>query len=344
MKNAIFAGEDDPPPRTTMNSGTALGKTRFFQLQLVLAVARHGTLYKAAEELSRTQPAVTRSLKELESQLGVPLFERSAHGMKLSLYGRHFARHAQIIVNQFQSAVQILDEIKSGDHQHVNIAMLPATAPELMPRVVKRLDKVGAKISINLRSGISELILPHLVEGKLDMIVGRMLNENGGNLHQIPLMHDPFSIVCGPQHRLAKKIRRPERKSAPRLKLSALLNESWIFPTAPSSLLMRDVNEAFISQGCEPPKSSLEVFSTQAFRKILRTTDRIGLLSHQVARDEEQFGLLTVLPVDFKSNFTRIGIITRPFEEVGAAVRIIADLIVEVSRELNGEQPPPAGK
>lgn len=332
-----------------MNSSTAPGKTRFFQLQLVLAVARHGTLHKAAEELSRTQPAVTRSLKELESQLGVPLFERSAHGMKLSLYGRHFARHAQIIVNQFQSAVQILDEIKSGNHQHVNIAMLPATAPELMPRVVKRLDNVGAKISINLRSGISELILPHLVEGKLDMIVGRMLNENKENLSQIPLMHDPFSIVCGPQHRLAKKFAAPERKSAPRrhrprLKLSALLNESWIFPTAPSSLLMRDVNEAFISQGCEPPKSSLEVFSTQAFRKILRTTDRIGLMSHQVARDEEQFGLLTVLPVDFKSNFTRIGIITRPFGEVSAAVRIIADLIVEVSHDLNGEQPPPAEK
>jgi len=325
-----------------MNSNSALGKTRFFQLQLVLAVAKHGTLYKAAEALSRTQPAVTRSLKELESQLGVPLFERSAHGMKLSLYGKHFARHAQIIVNQLQSAVQILGEIKSGDHQHVNIAMLPATAPELMPRVIKRLDNVGAKISINLRSGISELILPHLIEGKLDMIVGRMLEENRENLRQIPLLHDPFSIVCGPQHRLAKRFAAPENKSAPRrrprLKLSALLNESWIFPTAPSSLLMRDVNEAFISQGCEPPKSSLEVFSTQAFRKILRTTDRIGLLSRQVARDEEQFGLLTVLPVDFKSNFTRIGIITRPLDEVGAAVGIIADLIVEVSHELKREQ------
>ena len=326
-----------------MTANSILGKTRFFQLQLVLVVARHGSLHKAAEELSRTQPAVTRSLKELESQLGVSLFKRSTHGMELNVYGKHFARHAQIILNQFQSAIQIIDEVKSGDYQHVNIAMLPSTAPELMPRVIKRLDNIEAKISINLRSGISELILPHLVEGKLDMIVGRMLKENQEHLHQIPLMYDPFSIVCGPQHPLARKFCTPGKKSAherkSELKLSSLLNESWLFPTAPSSLLMRDVNEAFISQGCVLPQSSLEVFSIQAFRKILRITNRIGLLSHQVARDEERFGLLAILPVDFKSNFTRLGIITRPLEEVSSAVKIISDLIVDVAHELKDEQP-----
>ena len=181
-----------------------LNKTRFSHLNLVITIAREKTLHRAADKLNMSQPAITRALKELEGQLGADLFLRSHQGMTLTPCGEQFARHAQIMLNQMQAAIQNVDEIKSGLYGTVNLAILPSAAAELLPRSIKRLDEMGSNIAINVIGGSSRQLVPMLIKGDLDMVVGR-LPGNLDQLEQTPLLYDPFSIVCAPDHPLTKK-------------------------------------------------------------------------------------------------------------------------------------------
>lgn len=301
-----------------------LTKTRFSHLKLVLAIAEHGTLHKAAAEIAITQPALTRALRDLEQTLGVELFERSHQGMKLNTYGEQFAQHAQIMLNQFQSAVQHLDGIKEGHVGHVNIAMLPAAAPGIMPTVLQRLDAMQTGITLSLIGGVSRQLMPELIKGKLDMIVGRLPGENIPGLQQIPLLYDGFNIVCGLENKLLKKSR---------YKLKDLLDQHWIMPTDSDSLLMYDVHQTFARHALSLPTKVMQVSSLVAIRKILRTTDRISILSSEVAKDEEQFGLLKILPVEFEPVLTPIGITTRANEAISPTAQLLIELIEAVCRE-----------
>ena len=89
----------------------------------------------------------------------------------------------------------------------------------------------------------------------------------------------------------------------------------------------------------EVDANAIEVYSMQAIRKILRITDRIAIMSYAVANDEQRFGLLSILPVEFEARLTPVGITTRPIEEISPAARKVIDLIEEVCLELKDDQP-----
>ncbi|MEM9602462.1 MAG: LysR substrate-binding domain-containing protein [Pseudomonadota bacterium] len=320
MSDGVGGGSATPEADVSLR---ALERIRFVQLQLVLDIVQHGTVHKAAEARGMSQPALTHALRELENTLGVLLFERSRRGMSLTAYGEQFAQHAQIMVNQMTSAAQHLGARKAGRAGHVTVAMLPAVGPEIMPRVVARLDALDTNISVTMSSGASQLNTSLLLEGKLDMLVGRLPDATIDGLRQIPLLYDGISVVCGPEHAILDHAD---------LELSDLVSERWVMPER-QALIMRDVRTSFRRYGLELPTDVLEVSSVQAVRSILRTTDRIGLLSSAVARDEAQFGLLRVLDVHLDTALTPIGITTRSHDELSPAAALVVDLIRDVCRD-----------
>ena len=108
-------------------------------------------------------------------------------------------------------------------------------------------------------------------------------------------------------------------------------------PSNSASLLLHDVHQTFARKGLSLPTNVLEVFSFQAIRKILRATDRIALLSTSVAKDEESFGLLRILPVEFEPILTPIGITTRANDELSPAAELMLRLVEEVCLEMKSE-------
>lgn len=87
------------------------------QLQMLVAIAERGTLMAAAETLNVSQPAVTKSIKELEMRLGVQLLERSGAGVRLTRYGEALLRRARTVVAEIARAERELEEeIRRGAH------------------------------------------------------------------------------------------------------------------------------------------------------------------------------------------------------------------------------------
>src|ERR1700761_3572447 len=99
------------------------GSLKTTQLQMLVAIAEHGTLMAAAEALSVSQPAVTKSIKELEARLGVQLLERSGAGVRLTRYGEMLLRRARTVVSEIANAERELEEMKSGAQRSLSIGV-----------------------------------------------------------------------------------------------------------------------------------------------------------------------------------------------------------------------------
>ena len=111
-------------------------RIKFRHLQCFLAVAQHGSLQKASGVLSITQPAVSKTLKELEEMLAVRLFERGRKGALLTREGEAFMRHAGASVSALREAVASVAQTRQQGGAVVTLGVLPTVAPWLLPALL----------------------------------------------------------------------------------------------------------------------------------------------------------------------------------------------------------------
>src|SRR5689334_17771635 len=110
---------------------------KIHHLRHILAVADHGSLRAAARELGVAQPAVTRSVQELERELGVALFERRARGVTPTAMGAAFLRRASVVQSELARAREELDQMRGHMHGNLRIAMSMAPHIGLLPYALK---------------------------------------------------------------------------------------------------------------------------------------------------------------------------------------------------------------
>ncbi|RZJ09606.1 MAG: LysR family transcriptional regulator, partial [Haliea sp.] len=127
-------------------------RIKFRHLQCFLAVNQHGSLQKAADVLAISQPAVSKTLKELEALLDVRLFERGRKGAVMTREGEAFARHAGASVSALREAVASVAQTRREGSAVVSIGVLPTVAPWLMPRMLVALDGAAAS-SLRIHTG-----------------------------------------------------------------------------------------------------------------------------------------------------------------------------------------------
>ena len=305
------------------NIHTNIHKIRFFHLDLVVTVARLGTIRATARHFNLTQPAVTRALQELESQLGAPLFDRTRQGMTTNPYGDRFITQAQTMLNLMKTVQEDIDHMSSGTIGDVHLGLLPTANSNLIPILVGELEKQGYDLSIKVQEGPIDILLPMLMEGTIDILIGRLPTPSPGTtLHQTILFYDSFAIVSGPDNPLVNQSE---------LKLKDLLDKRWIFPSPTTSLLMADVIETFNREKLPVPTPVLEINSLQTIRTLLRSTEMISIFSYQMALEESNHDLISILPVDFNSIVTPIGITTRLDDQTTPATHTIVNQLKKLS-------------
>src|SRR5437763_14465388 len=106
------------------------------QLRHFLMVAKHRKLLAAAEELNMSQSALTRSIKALESSIGIPLFDREARGVRLTVYGKSLLAHAHVILNESKKAMNELSALKGGTKGTVLVGIGPNYSSHIVPMAI----------------------------------------------------------------------------------------------------------------------------------------------------------------------------------------------------------------
>ena len=279
--------------------------TRKFRLRHVELIAElHDcrSILRAAKRLSLTQPTLTKALRDVESTLGVKLFERSNRGLVATEYGEIFARHAKIVLAQLRHAAEELESLRAGYSGKVTVGTLLAASASILPDAIALLKKQRPGVAISVVVGTYDVLMPSLLVGDLDMVLGRLPEEGRSRaLVYEEFYAEPICVVTRRGHPLSRRRR---------LTLRDLANEPWLLPL-PETALRRQIERAFVEAGAALPRNVIESVSILTNRALLRKSDCIGVIPYHVALDDVEQGLLSILPVKLKSLETPVGAILR---------------------------------
>ena len=174
------------------------------QLEHFLAVVEERTFTRAAERVSRTQPAVSQSIKKLEDEIGVPLFARDVHEVSLTEAGRVLAEYARRMVRLRDEAMRQVGELKSLRAGTLTIAAHESAAVYLLPAPLRNYLQKFPDIKVGIhRSRLSEI--PRQVMDR-EVDVGFVKDEPAFHeLQWVEVHTDEMMLVAAPKHPLARR-------------------------------------------------------------------------------------------------------------------------------------------
>ena len=176
------------------------------QLTAFVSVADNGSFTRASEQMHLTQSAVSGLIKELESSLGIVLFDRTTRQLSLSVVGHHLLPQARRILNEMQLFENEASSLTSLAQGQVRLAVSQFAASS-MPAVIAQFAKVHPDISVSLLDCSAENVLEHIQNIEVDLGVGteRGFMESEDDISADLLYQLPFCVVMPDSHVLAQK-------------------------------------------------------------------------------------------------------------------------------------------
>ncbi len=176
------------------------------QLTAFISVADNGSFTRASEQMHLTQSAVSGLIKELESSLGIVLFDRTTRQLSLSVVGHHLLPQARRILNEMQLFENEASSLTSLAQGQVRLAVSQFAASS-MPAVIAQFAKEYPDISVSLLDCSAENVLEHIQNIEVDLGVGTELGfmEYEDDISADLLYQLPFCVVMPDSHALAQK-------------------------------------------------------------------------------------------------------------------------------------------
>ncbi len=175
------------------------------QIRNVVAIAERGSLRSAARHLGVTQPAVTRSIRELEHELGVALFERKATGMVLTSLGTAFVRRASGIQHEVDRVRSEMGQLKGEKTGSISVGLSTASHVALLSRVIGPFEKRFPEVRLRVTEGLFPAMERDLQDGVIDFYVGPLAEDaNPPELIVERLFENTRHVFGRPGHPLAR--------------------------------------------------------------------------------------------------------------------------------------------
>ena len=308
-------------------------KLRHLQLLVALDQFRH--LGRAAEFLSVTQPAVSKTLAEIEIQFGLPLFTRSTRGTEPTPAGASVVRFARSVLAGYERTRDEIAAEASGSAGRTSVGAMVAATPVLLARAVERLKAHSARTTVLIDEGDLTRLLPRLRLGELDLFVGRL--EPGyaaPDLETEPLYDDPMVAAVRPGHALAGQRR---------VSWADVAREPCVLPPPWASLRVK-LEQQFFAHGLHPPADIIESASFLSQITFMHQRGAVVFMARTVARHYAQQGVLALLKLPVPVELPPVGIITLRGVQPTPATALLAQYLREVGRGEVGLKPaaPPA--
>ncbi|MBV7544005.1 LysR substrate-binding domain-containing protein [Acidovorax sp. sic0104] len=274
-------------------------KLRHLQMLVALDQFRH--LGRAAEFLSVTQPAVSKTLAEIESMFGLPLFERSTRGTEPTPAGASVVRFARSVLAGYERTREEIAAEASGAVGRTRVGAMVVATPVLLAQAVERLKARSIHTTVLIEEGDLTRLLPKLRLGELDLFVGRL--EPGyasPDLETEALYAEPMAVVVQPGHALARK-RKPQWAD-----LAAL---PCVMPPPWASLRVK-LDQMFFAHDLHPPADIVESASFLAQLSFIHQRGAVAFMARAVAQHFAQQGQVAVLPLAVPIDLPPVGLIT----------------------------------
>ncbi len=243
------------------------------QLQYFIAVAEEGTVSGAAQSLSISQSAVTEAIKELESDLGVTLFERHRRGLTITHKGHQFYRHANRILADVQDARRSFVSDEAAQLRHLHLGVTSLVAGYVLSDLLARFRRAYPGVDVSAIEDNGDYLEHLLIGGELDVAVMVISNLRDRNALQAEIFEtSPYRLWLPLGHRLA---------GADSIELSDIASEPLIMLTVDET--EENTGKLLSALGAKP-HVAFRTRSVEAVRSLVATGAGIALLPDLVYR------------------------------------------------------------
>ena len=254
------------------------------RLHYFLAVYEHGSLGRAAAALNLTQPALSKSISQLEAELKVKLFDRTPKGLAPTIYGETLSLHARIIRSEIRHAEQEIALMTGAAKGEVRIGVTPSIAISLMPRIAAALHEERPSIQLTVVEALMQHHTAALRRGELDLILGGWSRGMDSDFATEVVRSDTVGVCARSGHPLVGR----------RVRLAALLDYPWVMPPH-TEFWLDHLDRSFISAGLHAPTSAMMSNSASFIVSMLRGGDYLSYLPFLLTEDQRDAGEIIVL-------------------------------------------------
>jgi len=298
-------------------------------LTLLLAVARHRSLTRVAQEAGVSQPAATKTLAEIEDIFGGPLFTRARQGLQPTPLGQLALVRAQHMLQDLEHWADEIDALRSGHATHLNIGAVPFVSGPLLTRAIEWLGS-RHRITVTLQRATTDHLLRALRSHELDCVIGRASAIAGARdvWHELLYPQRP-ALIANP--RLARRLarRRPDWRE--------LAGMNWILPS-PATPIGTMVTELFVRAQAQPPVPIVETYSLEVIEGLLAGhDDLLSIVPRDIALELCKSQRVALVPWQFDWALPPISLIRRVREVPLQAEERFAEILRELCAAMGGD-------
>ncbi|WPP02929.1 LysR substrate-binding domain-containing protein [Methylocella tundrae] len=235
-------------------------------LPLFLAVMHYRSIGRAAASLDMTQPAASRILKKLESEVGAILFERHSAGVVPTIYAECLLPFAEEVISNSRTALEEVAALKGNGVSIARVGAVASIASSFLPRAVDRLLKRWPNLRIQLLEAVDDQLSDALARGDIDIAIAGRMQHNEVPFSRPSMLSDTLAVIATRHHPLSGQSE---------VSLPDLLRFRWVLPPR-TTLPMQEFQRRFLVAGLSPPAATVETRSVSAIRALVASTDMLS--------------------------------------------------------------------
>jgi len=308
----------EEPFKETLNT-----RIKFRHMQCFLAILQLGSVQRAADSLALTQPAVSKTIAELEGIVGTRLFERGRGGAVPTRQGQLFAPHARACLDALRAGV---DELQRHDAPaRLAIGALPTVAAALLAPALAAFRAQWPDISVHLDTGANQRLLEGLQAGEFAFAIGRLSDSKGmAGLSFEQLYRDPLAVAVRAGHPLLGATQ----------PTAAQLAQYLVVVPPVGTLIRQSADNVLTAFGAQASTALVETLSISLGRNLAMQHDSVWFVPQSAVELDLADGLLALLRMPLSGTDEPIGLVRR----IGAAADPITEALVQAVRESAGRQ------
>jgi DNA-binding transcriptional LysR family regulator len=255
------------------------------QLEFFVKVAEEGSFSRAADSVSRTQPAVSIAVRRLEEEIGAPLFDRAQKIPVLTDVGRVVLDYAQRILKLRDQAREAVSEIQTLETGRVRIGANESTSLYLLPEIILAFRNEHPRIKLEITRFPSDQLPREVLDRNIDFAL-MAFEPKDRDLESFPILEDELILIMHPKHQLV---------SAGSVTVKELGSESFLAHNVKSGSRQKVV-ETFAKLNT-PLNISLELATVETIKRFVQKRMGLAFVPRMCVTDELARGTLKTIPV-----------------------------------------------
>jgi DNA-binding transcriptional LysR family regulator len=288
------------------------------QLQVFEKVATHLNHSRAAEELYLSQPAVSMQIKQLEENIGLPLFEQMGKKIFLTEAGRELLHYSRTILEQLREMENVFSEMKGLEHGQLNISVV-STANYFMPQLLAKFIQLHPKINVSLSVANRDAVIKQLADNIADLAIMGQPPEGADTVSQT-FLENPLVVIAAAEHRLSS-----ETNILP----YQLASETFLLREIGSGT--RGIAERYFASHQLPLPNHMAMDTNEAIKQSVHAGIGIGIISRHSIELELETERLCILDVQGFPIIRNWHIVQRKNKRLSTAAHAFLQFLIDQS-------------